>query len=154
MQSEEKKENITISTNNQSPDQTAPFNKEELTLKRKKFRENSNNLINSTLNYYSKIKQDDITIEKIDCLNSMLYNTLTYLENNILLLINSNNIDISKIDAEQISNDEITAIQELNLWNNIYNFIEKYDNYINITDYVYFLHNTKNYINNVIYKNN
>lgn len=153
MQCDLKEENFTISIDEDKPDQTAPFTKKELKLKRKEFKEDSINIINSALNYFVKIVEETITFEKINCLNLLLYNALIYLETNSSLLVSGNNENISTIDAEQITNEQLLAINELNLWKKINDFLDKQQVIINIMDNIYFLREIKDYINNVLYKN-
>ena len=154
MQSEQKEENITISiTNTKEPDQTAPLSKEDLLEKRKTFKEDSNNLINNALNFFTNLVEETITLEKINCLNALLYNVLIFLDTNSSELINVNNVDIRKIDAETVTQEQAIAIYELGLWKRVNDYLERNEIGINIMDNIYFIKEIKDYINNVLYKN-
>lgn len=127
-------------------------NDEETEEDRKTIKINGIELIDDSLNFFKKIIEEGLTIDKLNYLNTKLYSTLLFLEINASKLVSQNNEDLSNIDGETITHEQALAIYELSLWKRINDFIE--DNpTLNIFTTIYFLRDIKNYILNVCYKN-
>ena len=83
MSSNLKEENITISTTDEKPDQTAPIKNVNINEARTITKSDSLKMINNCLNTFTKMIDEGVTIPKCDAINQMFTQILRYIDINI-----------------------------------------------------------------------
>ena len=154
MPSESNQENITLSiTENKKPDQTAPLENLDINELRKNIKTNSLTMINNCLVTFTKMIDEGVTIEKYDALNSLILQTFMYIDTNLSNIIAiDDDLIYTNEEMKELDPSKLISVYELVLWKRINTHLD--DQFkMGILDNIEFLRDTRDFINNILYKN-